>query len=534
MAVSSSTRRWSWIIGTPLVFSPLLFFGLPFRCAFCILVLSIYWIVEVVPIGVTSLMPIFLFPVLGIESARKICLVYFKDSIVLFICIMTMTLAVEETGLHRRIALKLLCKVGTRKQTMLLGFMCTTALLSCFFADTACTALMIPIALAIIRATNNMDEDCDGSGRSKLIDLKKLPRSQRGFCKALVLACAHGSLIGGTAIITSTGPNLVFREIIQTTYPNNEIRVSFVQWMAFAIPPVLLYLSASFLILTCFFIGPRQLFRWCSRQHVDEKRLAKAVEKNIHDAYKALGPFTFAEKSVLCWFGVLMSFWIMRKPGFIAGWGDLFPNEGKFLTDSVPGILIVFLMFAWPRDPFAKDHSPILTWPTMQHKFTWSCMLLIGAGYAISEGVEKSGLSTLIACAMKDTFGKFNSVQLQIMIAASITAMTEFASNVSTGSILIPIVISIAESLQLHPLYLAMPATVACSFAFMLPMATPPNAIVFDTKIVGVLEMFCSGVLLNICCILITALNMNTWTYWLFDLGTVPLVERHINATLRC
>ncbi|VDO49641.1 unnamed protein product [Haemonchus placei] len=489
MAVSSSIYRWSWIIGTPLVFSPFLFFGLPFRCAFCILVLSIYWIVEVVPIGVTSLMPIFLFPILGIESARKICLVYFKDSIVLFICIMTMTLAVEETGLHRRIALKLLCKVGTRKQTMLLGFMCTTALLSCFFADTACTALMIPIALAIIRATNNMDEDCDGGDRSKLIDLKKLPRSQRGFCKALVLSCAHGSLIGGTAIITSTGPNLVFREIIQTTYPNNEIRVSFVQWMAFAIPPVLLYLSASFLILTCFFIGPRQLFRWCSRQHVDEKRLAKAVEKNIHDAYKALGPFTFAEKSVLCWFGVLMSFWIMRKPGFIAGWGDLFPNDGKFLTDSVPGILIVFLMFAWPRDPFAKDHSPILTWPTMQHKFTWSCMLLIGAGYAISEGVEKSGLSTLIACAMKDTFGRFNSVQLQIMIAASITAMTEFASNVSTGSILIPIVISIAESLQLHPLYLAMPATVACSFAFMLPMATPPNAIVFDTKIVGVLEM---------------------------------------------
>ncbi|KAK6024832.1 hypothetical protein OSTOST_09294 [Ostertagia ostertagi] len=214
--------------------------------------------------------------------------------------------------------------------------------------------------------------------------------------------------------------------------------------MAFAIPPVILYLTASFLILTCFFMGPHQLFRWWSRQDIDEKRVAKAVEKNIHNAYDDLGPFT------------------------------------KYLTDSVPGILIVFLMSDVAEDPADanRDYSPILTWSTMQRRFTWSCMLLIGAGYAISEG----------------------ALSLCIFIRYT----------------------------------LAMPATVACSFAFMLPMATPPNAIVFDTKIVGMLEMVTTGVLLNICCVLITTLNMNTWTYWLFDLGTVPFLDRHLNATLRC
>ncbi|WKX98544.1 hypothetical protein Q1695_013880 [Nippostrongylus brasiliensis] len=536
----SQPLRWALIFVAPLVFSPFLFFGPPFRCAFCIFLLSSYWIGEVVPIGITSLLPILLFPVLGIESAKKICLVYFKDSIVLFLCTMTITLAVEETNLHKRIALKLLCKVGTKRQTMLLGFMCTTAFLSFFLSDTACTALMIPIALAIIEATScaasdteMIEKSCYETSLEKLAQLKKLPPSQRGFCKALVLACAHGSLIGGTAIITSTGPNLVFREIIQTTYSESDIQVSYVQWMSFAIPPMLFYLISSFLVLTCFFMGPRQLFLWCAPRTIEEERVARAVEKNIRNTYDDLGPFTFAEKSILFLFAFLMSCWIFRKPGFIPGFGEAF-IDGGYLTDSVAGIFVVFILFAWPRDPFAKDFSPILTWPMMQRRFAWSCALLIGAGYAISEGVEKSGLSTLISCAMKDIFGKLHSVQLQLMVTASITAMTEFASNVSTGSILIPIVLSIAESLHIHPLYLAMPATVACSFAFMLPMATPPNAIVYDTKIVGMLEMIFTGIILNVCCVLITTINMNTWAYWLFDLGHVPLLEHHLNTTVQC
>ncbi|KAK6741402.1 hypothetical protein RB195_009324 [Necator americanus] len=518
--VRSQKIRWTATIGATLLFSPLIYFGTPFRCVYCILLISCFWIMDVVPIGITSLLPIFLFPVLGISSAKEICKVYFKDSIVLFICTLTMALAVEETHLHRRIALKLLCKVGTRKETMLLGFLVTTSLLSFFVSDTACTALMIPIALAIIRAIAEASGTGEKSVKAyesneELIPLEKLTPTQR-------------------AVITSTGTNLVFREIIQTTYDKNEISVSFVQWMTFAVPPVIFYLLASYVVITCSFMGPKQLFQLCHHPTKDEQRISEAIEKKILAAYKQLGDFTFAEKSILVWFFILMASWILRKPGFIYGWGDLFPNGGGFLSDSVPAVLIVFILFMWPRDPFSNDLTPILNWSVMKSKFSWSCLLLIGGGYAISEGVGKSGLSLLISCIMKDIFGRLPKLFLLISVMASITFMTEFASNVSTGSIFIPIVLSTAESLHIHPLYLALPVAVSCSFAFMLPMATPPNAVVYDTKLITMLEMASTGILLNICCSLITALNINTWTYWLFDLGTFPNLTKHHNGTINC
>ncbi|EPB75711.1 hypothetical protein ANCCEY_05203 [Ancylostoma ceylanicum] len=243
----------------------------PFRCVYCILLISSFWIMEVVPIGITSLLPVLLFPVLGISSAKEICLVYFKDSIVLFICTLSMALAVEETNLHKRIALKLLCKVGTRKQTkcstmttgkkyvcyrMLLGFMATTTFLSFFVSDTACTALMIPIALAIISSVNETTDISDGKvdeNTTECIELGQLPKDQRGFCK----------------------------------------------WMAFAMPAMVLCLLASYTVLMvwseamlCSFMGPRHLFLWCSSPSEDERRISQAVGKRVKAAYDSLGDFT--------------------------------------------------------------------------------------------------------------------------------------------------------------------------------------------------------------------------------------------------
>ncbi|KIH64566.1 hypothetical protein ANCDUO_05122 [Ancylostoma duodenale] len=209
----------------------------------------------------------------------------------------------------------------------------------------------------------------------------------------------------------------------------------------------------------------------------DERHISQAVGKRVKAAYDSLGDFTFAEKSILGWFIVLTACWILRKPGFFHGWTYLFPNDGVLLTDSVPAILVVFILFAWPKDPSSGDLSPILNWSAMKKRFSWSCVLLIGAGYAISEGVH-------------------------------------------------------AESLHINPLYLALPVTLACSYSFMLPMSTPPNAVVYDTKLVSMIEMITTGLILNIFCILITVLNMSTWTYWLFDLGTFPDLTKHHNSTI--
>ncbi|CAI4230572.1 unnamed protein product [Auanema sp. JU1783] len=548
-------------MATPLVLSPLLLMGMEYRCVFCILLISIYWIAEVVPIGVSSLLPLLLFPILGIVSAKDIAENYFKDSIVLFMCTLVLAISVEETGLHRRIALKLLTSVGSRKQTMLLGYMSTAAFISFFVSDTAATALMLPIAVAIVttisrvtdtakstvhrtidhvEGSNNNSDNKEASNidEKEFCDLvEEMNEENRGFAKAIVLAASHGSLIGGTAIITSTGPNLVFREQLQTFYPHDEVSVSYLQWMTFAMPPMFLYLLASFLVLSIFFLGPSSLIKWFKKRTDEEKHVSAVISKNLSTAYHDLGKISFAEVSVMAWFTVLFLLWVFRKPGFMAGWGNLFPDNGAMLTDSTCGILIVFMLFVWPREnPFdaEAEYEPILNWKIMKMKYSWSCQLLIAAGYAISEGVQKSGLSILISCTMKGIFQNLQHVWLQLAVTSSICFMTEFASNVSTGSIFIPIVISVAESFHMNPLYLALPTAVACSFAFMLPMATPPNAIVYDTKIVSMFDMICTGFCLNLMCIAITVFNMNTYTFWLFDMSHVPHVPSRQNVTLAC
>uniref|UniRef100_A0A8R1E0T3 Uncharacterized protein n=2 Tax=Caenorhabditis japonica TaxID=281687 RepID=A0A8R1E0T3_CAEJA len=353
--------------------------------------------------------------------------------------------------------------------------------------------------------------------------LDEMNSQDAGFCKALILACAHASLIGGTAIITSTGPNLVFRENIQKRYPDGQISMTYLQWMVFAIPPMFFYLLASYVILVCYFMGPSTLFRWFEKPTKEEAHLNKVVEKNIHLMYEQLGDISWGEKSVFGFFVILISSWISRDPGFAPGWADLLPNR-QYFTDSVSGILIACVLFIWPKDPFdpIDPFAPILKWSDMKSKYSWSCTLLIGAGYAISEGVDKSGLSRLISCGMQKIFVGMSSLPLQLTVTTTIVIMTEFASNVSTGSIFIPIALGVAESMGVHPLYLALPTTVACSFAFMLPISTPPNAIVYDTKVISMSEMIACGFLLNILCIIITSLNMNTWTYFVFSLANFP------------
>ncbi|CAD6185630.1 unnamed protein product [Caenorhabditis auriculariae] len=547
------------LFAAPAVLSPLLFFGMPFRCVFVIGILSAYWIAEVLPLGVTSLIPLFLFPVLSVVASKKISVVYFKDSIVLFIATMIMALAVEATGLHRRVALKLLTKVGARKHTMLLGVMMTTSFISFFVSDTACTALMTPIVIAILTtlseakssssrtdrssttesSVSTMEEASNATSPTKKeftsvaerLGMASMTKTDRGFCKAMILSCAHASLIGGTSIITSTGPNIVFREMLQTRYPHDEISVSYLQWMTFAMPPMFLYLLASYIILTVYFMGPRAISFWWSGDPEEDEKMKESMEEKIAFSYRELGPIKFGETSVACWFVILMLSWVFRSPGFMPGWTNLLPDNGKMLTDSVPGIFVATLMFIWPMDPFSDTpHEPILNWSHMQSKFSWSCTLLIAAGYAISEGVEASGLSKLMSCTMKKFFADLPAFPLLVAVTTTIVVMTEFASNVSTGSIFIPIALKVAESMRIHPLYLAFPTAVACSFAFMLPMSTPPNAIVYDTRAVSMMDMINTGLFLNICCIAITALNMSTWTYWVFDLGTFP-ASIHVNNT---
>ncbi|CAI5445684.1 unnamed protein product [Caenorhabditis angaria] len=362
-------------------------------------------------------------------------------------------------------------------------------------------------------------DNADQSVAEKL-EIDSMSAEDRGFCKALILCCAHASLIGGTAIITSTGPNLVFRENIQNRYPDGQITMTYLEWMVFAFPPMILYLSSSYLILTCYFMGPKTLIRWFKKENAEKLQINRNVEKNIRQMYEDLGEISFGEMSVGCFFVILIGSWISRDPGFTSGWADLLEHR-NYLTDSAIGILIAAILFVWPKN-LENLSQPILEWSDMKSKYSWSCTLLIGAGYAISEGVFKSGLARMISCGMKSIFLNLSPLPLQVCVTVTIVIMTEFASNVSTGSIFIPISLGVAESMGVHPLYLSLPTTVACSFAFMLPISTPPNAIVYDTRVISMIDMIACGFLLNIACILITTLNMNSWTYLVFGLTNFP------------
>ncbi|CAL2038205.1 unnamed protein product [Caenorhabditis brenneri] len=378
-------------------------------------------------------------------------------------------------------------------------------------------------AVHTLRGGEKKSETAGDATTAEKLKLDEMSSKDAGFCKAMILACAHASLIGGTAIITSTGPNLVFRENINKRYPDGQVTMTYLQWMVFAIPPMFLYLLASYFILVCYFMGPSTFMKIFEKPSKEETNMKKAIEKKIQTMYEELGDISWGEKSVFFFFIILIGSWISRDPGFTSGWGNLLPHR-NYSSDSVSGILIACLLFIWPKDPFASEDplAPILKWDDMKHKYSWSCTLLIGAGYAISEGVDKSGLSKLISCEMRKIFVGMSSLPLQLAVTTTIVIMTEFASNVSTGSIFIPIALEIAESMGVHPLYLALPTTVACSFAFMLPISTPPNAIVYDTKVISMVEMIVCGFLLNIACIIITSLNMNTWTNFIFSLNTFP------------
>ncbi|TKR77873.1 hypothetical protein L596_018772 [Steinernema carpocapsae] len=234
-----------------------------------------------------------------------------------------------------------------------------------------------------------------------------------------------------------------------------------------------------------------------------------------------------------------------RDPGFCYGWGSLIdPSRRKLISDTCAGIVVVFLFFAWPREKpdmlcWRKDPTKpptsrrgLLTWDIVHRKLPWTVIFLIGAGFAISKAVQNSGVSQLVSCFVLDTMRNTSPIQMQTMLTTAITFITEMMSNSATASIFIPISLSIAETLRLHPLYLSIPASISPSFSFMFPPATAPNAIVYETGVLKMWEMALTGFILNIICIIITIFNTNTWAYWFFDMSHFPegIPERNLTS----
>ncbi|GAB4249152.1 MAG: SLC13 family permease [Saprospiraceae bacterium] len=450
--------------------------------------MALWWVAEVVPLAVTSLLPIVFFPLFGIMNGAEVSSTYFNHIIFLFIGGFVVALAIQKWNLHRRIALYILKAVGTSPSRILLGFLIATGFLSMWISNLATTMLMLPIALSIIaRLEDNND-----------------PETVRHFAIGLLLVIAYSASIGGISTLVGTPPNLSFARIYQIYFPEREA-VSFADWFFYAFP-----LS---LMLFAF------LYFFMKRLFVSKSRTWKSISgEQIRESYKALGPVNYEEKVLLISFCVLACLWFFRADIVIGdfripGWSNLFSNP-KFFNDGTSAVFIAILLFLIPSKQ--QKGTFIMDWKTAED-IPWEIILLFGGGFALATGFKESGLAEWFGHQLEFLKG-VHPLVLILCITTMLTFLTELTSNTATAETFLPIMASIAVSVDADPLLFMLPATVAASLAFMLPVATPPNAIIFGTRRLEVYHMARAGIALNFVGIFVVTLMTYFWGRLVFGL----------------
>ncbi|MFZ9982031.1 MAG: SLC13 family permease [Cyclobacteriaceae bacterium] len=421
----------------------------------------LWWIAEPVPIPVTSLLPLVIMPLTGVSSMSEAAQPYSDPVIFLFMGGFILALGLEKYQLHQRIALTLIRLTGTSGNGIIMGFMLATALISMWISNTATAIMMLPIASSV---TGLISRD---------LNMANDPKFHK-FATGLMLAIAYSASIGGMATIIGTPPNVVMVGHVKRIYGTD---VPFAEWMIIGIPLMILILGA------CYFVITGVLYR-NRLDHIE------GSSELISNKLKEMGPMSSMEKRILWVFGLTCFFWIFRQGiNRLAG--------GNFLDDTsiaIGGGILMFLI------PTGKGDGPLLEWRDMK-EMQWGILLLFGGGMALAEGMEKSGIVEQIGSYFSTN--KINGGLLIFSLALISMALTELMSNVALVTIFVPVVFGIAEGAGINPIYLALPVTFAASCAFMMPISTPPNAILFASGYIKMKEMVKTGFFLNLFSLLI-------------------------------
>uniref|UniRef100_A0A673ABY4 Solute carrier family 13 member 5b n=1 Tax=Sphaeramia orbicularis TaxID=375764 RepID=A0A673ABY4_9TELE len=529
------------------------------ECAYIIILMAVYWCTEVLPLAITALMPALLFPLFGIMQSKDVCMQYLKDTNLLFVGGLMVAVAVEHWNLHKRIALRVLLLVGVRPALLMLGFMGVTAFLSMWISNTATTAMMVPIVQAVLEQLNTTEAErpqflsTEEQVQTSEVDSKQLPQTEkqiegkeilegyaaekRRMCKGMTLCVCYAASIGGTATLTGTGPNLVLKGQMNQLFPDNGDVINFASWFGFAFPNMILMLTLAWLWLQFVFMGFNFKKTWGCGSVKTEKEIA--AYNVIREEYRLLGPMSFGEINVLGLFILLVVMWFTRDPGFVHGWAtEIFNSKAEYVTDATVAIFIAVLLFVLPSKPphfcswrtqsfDTTPHQtvgptpPLLTWQVVQKKLPWGIVLLLGGGFALAKGSEVSGLSKWMGDQMTP-LQTIPSWAIAIILCLLIATFTECTSNVATATLFLPVLASMSQSIGINPLYVMVPCTLSASFAFMLPVATPPNAIVFSYGYLRVADMAKTGIVMNIIGILCITLAINSWGKAMFELDSFP------------
>jgi len=416
----------------------------------------IWWITEATSISVTALLPLLLFPLLKIMPVGDVGANYGSPIIFLFFGGFVLALALEKVNLHKRIALNIIRITGTTPNMVVLGFMIATASLSMWISNTATTVVMLPIAMSVISLLIN-DED-------------GFTKSDQNFALSVMLGIAFSANAGGIATVIGTPPNSVMIGLLENEY---NIEISFLKWMVIGLPFSIIMISIIYLVMVKVMF-PNQQLKFAASKEVIQTELKK------------LGPMSGKEKMVLVIFGITVFLWIFRT--VING---IFPDLK--LNDTIISMAGAIAMFAVPYN--LKKGDFIITWKDTS-KLAWGILILFGGGLALAKGMAVSGIVDMVSAAIADS--DISILFTAVLLIFLMLFMTELMSNVALVAVLAPVVAGIAIGLDIPILYLLIPVTMASSCAFMLPMATPPNAIVFASGYIKVHEMARVGVILNL------------------------------------
>ncbi|NXR03483.1 S13A2 protein, partial [Sagittarius serpentarius] len=556
------------------------------QCGYVIIVMALFWCTEALPLAVTSLFPVLLFPLMNIMDSTTVCREYLKDTNMLFIGGLLMAIAIENWHLHKRIALRVLLITGVRPALLLMGFMVVTAFLSMWISNTATTAMMVPIAQAVLEQLHKSEKESKTAGQAseninKAFELQEestkpdifketeekssvtllflswdlgsshvltveedrkrnknlQEEKHKKFCKGMSLCICYSASIGGIATLTGTTPNLVLQGQVDELFPNNGHIINFASWFSFAFPTMIILLVLAWIWLQILYLG----FNFQKNFGCAANASAKAKEQQAYDIIKEeskkLGSMKFAEIAVLILFILLVVLWFTRDPGFMPGWATVLfnKNDTSYVTDATVAIFISVLLFIIPSDFSNNDRDKqqtgskskirappaLLDWKVVHQKMPWNIVFLLGGGFALAKGSEKSGLSSWLGSKLTP-LQQIPHPAIAILLCLLIATFTECTSNVATTTLFLPILASMAEAICLNPLYVMLPSTLSASLAFMLPVATPPNAIVFSYGQLKVVDMAKAGFVLNILGVLTITLSINTWASSLFQLQTFP------------
>ena len=453
--------------------------------AACAALMAIWWITEAIPLAATALLPLVLFPLFRIVPAKLTAMAYADSNIFLFLGGFLIAIAMQRHNLHKRIALKIICLLGTSPRKILLGFMLATAFLSMWISNTATTMMMVPIGIAVIEQVKAMQ-----NGTVKAVT----NQNSYKFGLALMLGIAYSSSIGGVGTLVGTPPNIIFSGMIKNMFPELP-EIDFVKWLAVGIPVVVVFLPLTWFYLSYVGINLRKVEIVSGGEVIQAER-------------DKLGPLSVGEKLTLAVFLLTSLGWIFRKDldfgSFqIPGWAGLLDVD-SFVNDSTVAMLGALLLFVLPID--LKKMDFVLNWDWAK-RVPWGILILFGGGLALAKGIQNSGLDIWIGNGFQ-SLKATNPLFLILGICFLLTFLTEITSNTATITMFLPVLGAMSVTLGLTPFVLMIPATISTSCAFMMPVATPPNAIVFGSGYVQIKDMAKKGFFLNLMGVIIITLIM--------------------------